>query len=145
MGIKCVYFGIGMVEYEFAAFRVRRKGLEGLVQFVKPYVDGAEGWHFDAVKSLEVGGSLSEKLGAVYALDVFEHIPNYEITAAHLVSLLREGGKVFENSPFYQAAESEQDIHLKMKVPMSVALAGTQYVGTGKVRPPVKIWIKKSE
>lgn len=145
MGIKCVYFGIGMAEYEFAMFRVRRKGLEKLVQFVKPYVDGAEGWHFDAVKSLKVGSSLKEKLGAVYALDVFEHIPNYEVTAAHLVSLLREGGKIFENSPFSQVAESEQDIHLKMKVPMSVALAGTQYVGAAEVRPRVKIWVKKGE
>jgi len=32
-GIKCVYFGIGLLEFAFAEYRVRRLGLQNMVIF----------------------------------------------------------------------------------------------------------------
>jgi len=114
-GIEAVYFGIGQNEYEFAQFRVRRHGLGHLVHFVNPYaLKAKDGLRFDPIYSLKIGenGSISRELGGIFAVDVFEHIPNYEVTARHLVSLLRKGGKMWENSPF-DASASEIDIHLR--------------------------------
>ena len=35
--ISCVYFGIGLVEYAFAEFRVKYLGLQNLVKFIRPH------------------------------------------------------------------------------------------------------------
>lgn len=145
MGIKCIYFGIGQMEFEFAQFRVKRHGLSHLVSFVKPYAtDLKSGYHFDPVKALKLGSTLPEKLGAVFALDVFEHIPDYHIVAQHLVSLLRDGGKVIENTTFNTGSSSDQDIHLKDKVPLATALKGTRFVKRVGTIPQVQIWVKEN-
>ena len=36
-GIACAYTGIGLLEYNFARYRIRRRKLEGLVEFIEPY------------------------------------------------------------------------------------------------------------
>jgi hypothetical protein len=39
----------------------------------------------------------------VLALDVLEHIPQYEQTVARLVQAVAPGGVIIERSPFYEA------------------------------------------
>ncbi len=154
-GIRCVYFGIGQSEFEFAQFRVRRHGLSDFVQFVKPFAKSSDGqgYHFDPVKALKVGpqDTLKQKLGAIFAVDVFEHIPNYEVTARHLVTLLRNGGKLFENTVF-DGTSDENSIHLRAKVPLSEALRGMKKVRTVKTNkvssgyvPTIVVWVKESK
>lgn len=152
-GIPSIYFGIGQSEFEFAQFRIRRHGLSGLVQFVKPFAEtgNGDGFHFDPVKALQIGGkqSLKQELGGIFAVDVFEHIPNYEITARHLVTLLRPGGKLFENTVF-DNTDDENSIHLRAKVPLKEALRGMKFVRTVRTNskrsgyvPDISIWMKE--
>lgn len=145
-GIKAVYFGIGMMEYEFAYFRVQRHGLGHMVEFVRPYRNSSEnGWHFDPFQSLKLGTSIREPLGGIFALDVFEHIPDYHITARHLISLLRESGRLFENSPFSTRAKTDTSIHLQASMPLEDAFTGMQFVETvTSTNPSMNVWEKTS-
>ena len=140
-GIKCIYFGIGIPEFEFAQFRAKRHGVEHMISFVRPYVDNGNGLEFDPVKSLNLGTTVPTKVGAVFALDVFEHIPNYHHTAAHLVSLIRDGGKLFEATAFDGSSTKDTDIHLKGKVSLNTALAGM--VRKGAVANS-NMWVKEN-
>lgn len=144
-GIECIYFSLGWAELEFAEFRVKRHGLENLIHFVKPYThDEISGYKFDPINCLQLGKTIPKLLGTIIAQDVFEHIPHYEKTARHLVSLLREGGILFEKSPFDSKASSSEEIHIKKSVPMEVALQGMARegrVGNSKM----VMWTKKSE
>lgn len=140
-GIEAVYFGIGLMEYEFTQFRVRRHGFEGLVKFVKPYgVDDRDGkLKFDPVFSMRKGVNVPE-LGAVLAFDVFEHIPRYEVLARHLISLLRPGGKLIESSPFSKGQKSGTAIHLKQSMPLTEALTGMRLLSS---EGTTNVWVKK--
>jgi len=93
-GIKCVYFGIGLLEFAFAQYRVRRLGLQNMVHFLKPY-DSATGWDFDARKVLR-----NSSFGTILAIDVLEHIPQWQLTVEALVHSLRPGGRFIEDTPF---------------------------------------------
>ncbi len=140
-GIKCIYFGIGIPEFEFAQFRAKRHGLEHMITFVKPYVDNGDGLEFDPIRSLQLGTTVPEQVGAVFALDVFEHIPDYQHTAAHLVSLIRDGGMLFEATAFDGASTSDTDIHLRGKVSLTTALRGM--VRKGAVGNS-NMWVKQN-
>lgn len=141
-GIRCVYFGIGLMEFEFAQFRMKRHGVSHLVHFVKPYSMTDGSYKFDPVYSLKLGETLTEPLGGAFALDVFEHIPDYHITAGHIVSLIRPGGKLFENSPFDDNSAGDTEIHLKATMPLQEALRGMTYRERIATDPAVNMWIK---
>jgi hypothetical protein len=47
-GVKCQYFGIGMIEYAFAEFRTGKKGLEDLVECKSPFSSRTE-WKFNPI------------------------------------------------------------------------------------------------
>lgn len=95
-GIPCQYFGIGMMEYTFAEYRVQKYQLEHLVTFVRPW-NSKTNWSFDPINAaLPRNGSL----GGIVAFDVLEHIPDYQNVVKAMVESLRVGGIILENSPF---------------------------------------------
>ena len=57
-GIKAQYFGIGMMEYAFAEYRIRKRGYENLVEFKRPY-SAATNWKFDPTRAALPGDSSS--------------------------------------------------------------------------------------
>jgi hypothetical protein len=113
-GLHVHYFGIGMAEHAFAEFRIRKRShshhaqqqqengppssslLEDRVTFLKPY-SAATNWTFDPVNApLPRDGSL----GAILAMDVLEHIPQYHFVVAAMVDSLRVHGVIVERTPF---------------------------------------------
>lgn len=94
-GMKCQYFGIGMIEKSFAQFRVAKRGLEHMITFLHPWSKNSA-WKFDPLQALPKDGSL----GAILADDVLEHIPNYHHAVAAMVDSLKVGGVIIENTPF---------------------------------------------
>lgn len=119
-GIQVVYFGIGLQEFEFARFRVEAKGLQHLVQFVRPFVRN----NVTGVLEFNARTAVPNlQFGAILAFDVLEHIPDYHITLAHLIALLRPGGRIFENSPF-GGEDDPVAVHQKASMPLSEAMVG---------------------
>ena len=92
-GIKAAYTGIGLLEFQFARYRVQRHGLESMVQFVEPF---SASWKLDPLAAL----ALPASYGTIIAFDVLEHIPEYQHTVAAMVKALRPGGHICEHSPF---------------------------------------------
>ena len=135
-GIQVVYFGIGLQEFEFAHYRVEAKGLQHLVQFVRPFSRNSS----TGVLEFNPRTSVPDlQFGAILAFDVLEHIPDYHITLAHLISVLRPGGRIFESTPF----GNEDDpvaVHQKASMPMAQAM-----VGMTRQTMPVscKVWVKQ--
>lgn len=122
-GFAVHYFGIGMIEQQFALFRAQRRDTKKKIKFIEPYA-GAIGTYargFDAIESLPN----SPTYATILAFDVFEHIPNYEIVAHRLGKTLLPGGRILINAPFNNDAESQFDIHLRQSVPISQALGST--------------------
>lgn len=133
--ISCHYFGIGVQEFAFAEFRVARRGAQYLVKMVSPY-DFMEGeYRFNACKSI-----LEASYGAIVAIDVLEHIPDYHVTAKHLAGLLRRGGLFFESSPFDNASDDPLAIHQRANVAMADALDGLEFMR--QLEGGVKVWRK---
>lgn len=141
-GIKCIYFGIGLMEFSFARFRARRHKVEHMITFIEPFANDEEsgkGLIFDSFKALKLGKTVDEKLGGVFVFDVFEHIPNYHILAKRLVSLIRDGGKLYEITPFGKDDASDVDIHLQASMPLDEALKGmSELEKIGKIN----VWIR---
>lgn len=144
-GVRVTYFGIGEAEAAFARFRVANKGLEHMVDFVRPYVrdETVEGapLRFEPIFSVP-----DRQYGVILAMDVLEHIPDYHVTLAHLVSVLRPGGVILENTPFsHRADTSDTDIHVKASRPLPEEMAR---LGMKQVKPrpgskpKAKIWVK---
>lgn len=108
-GVECQYFGIGMMEYRFAQYRVRKRGLGNLVTFVEPYSERSN-WKFDPINApLPRDGSL----GSIIAMDVLEHIPDYHVVVAAMVESLKVGGGIVEVTPFDQnVVENDTRVHL---------------------------------
>jgi SAM-dependent methyltransferase len=101
-GLSVQYFGIGLAEYSFAQYRIRSRRLTDKVSFLLPY-NSATGYKFDPVNGpLPRNGSL----GAILAIDVLEHIPNYHIVVQAMVDSIRVGGVIAEVSPFSKDASS---------------------------------------
>jgi SAM-dependent methyltransferase len=94
-GFQCQYFGIGIMEKAFSEYRFRKRGYleKGIVEIKHPFVDGK----FDPVQSVL---PRDESLGAILALDVLEHIPNYHTVVEAMVESLKVGGVLIESSPF---------------------------------------------
>ena len=94
-GFRCQYSGIGVMEKAFSEYRFQQRGyLEGgVVEIKHPFVDGK----FDPIQSVL---PRNESLGAILALDVLEHIPNYHKVVEAMVESLKVGGVIIENSPF---------------------------------------------
>ena len=111
-GIKCVYFGIGLFEFEFARFRVHKRNLHHLVSFISPFNKNNI---FDPVPISDM------RFGVILAYDVFEHIPVYHVTLRRLLTLLQPGGLLCENSPFSYGA-GDTAIHLNPSMPMFEAM-----------------------
>ena len=102
---------------------------------VSPYAHVEGEYRFHAYKSIPEAG-----YGAIVAIDVLEHIPDYHVTAKHLVGLLRRGGLFFESSPFDNASDDPLAIHQRASVSMADALQGLEFVGAVDER--VKMWRK---
>ena len=141
-GVHAVYFGIGQAEAEFARFRVASRGLDAQVEFVAPYVrDGTDGdrLHFEPIFSVP-----DRQYGVVLAFDVLEHIPDYHVTLEHLVSMLRPGGRLVENSPF-DAGAPGMAVHVRASRPFAAEM---QRLGMTRL-PPIpgytagNVWVKK--
>ena len=127
-GIKSVYFGIGMMEYAFAEYRVRRMGLEQMVTFLKPHHKNSS-WLFDSRKVLA-----PNTYGTIVAMDVLEHVPRWQDTVKAMVQSLRDGGQIIECSPFStNTAESGTDKDLRVHVGQG-ATSMTQAMGPGMRR-----------
>jgi SAM-dependent methyltransferase len=104
-GIKCKYFGIGMMEADFAGYRVRKRGLEEYVEFLKPFASHTD-WKFDPISAPL---KRDKSLGAIIAMDVLEHIPNYEKVVEAMVDSLRVGGAIVENTPFSELPKGHKE------------------------------------
>ena len=133
--ISCHYFGIGVQEFAFAEFRVARQRAQHLVKMVSPYALVEGEYRFHTYKSIP-----EASYGAIVAIDVLEHIPDYHVTAKHLVGLLRRGGLFFESSPFDNASDDPLAIHQRASVAMADALHGLDFAGTLDER--IKMWRK---
>jgi SAM-dependent methyltransferase len=101
-GFQCQYFGIGIMEKAFSEYRFRQRGYleKGIVEMKHPFVDGK----FDPIQSVL---PRNESLGAILALDVLEHIPNYHKVVEAMVDSLKVGGVIIESSPFGAPVEGE--------------------------------------
>jgi 2-polyprenyl-3-methyl-5-hydroxy-6-metoxy-1,4-benzoquinol methylase len=110
MGIKVQYFGIGQIEKSFAEYRFAKRGYlqSGLVEIKTPWTE-ASGWKFDPIAG---GLPRDGSLGAILAIDVLEHIPNYHHVAKAMVDSLRVGGIFVENTPFGRKTDNEQDFRV---------------------------------
>jgi hypothetical protein len=106
-GLQVQYFGIGLMERAFAEFRIRRRELDQNVSFLVPYTAATE-WAFDP---LQAPLPRDESLGAILAMDVLEHIPNYHLVVAAMVESIRVGGVIVEVTPFGTSNEAEA-VHL---------------------------------
>jgi len=132
-GIPCQYFGIGMMEYTFAEYRVRKYQLEHLVSFIRPW-NSKTNWSFDPINGpLPRDGSL----GGIVAIDVLEHIPDYQNVVKAMVESLRVGGIIVENTPFGSTVENgEEDLRVHVSdggITMSEAMGESmKNIGKGK-------------
>ena len=101
-GIACTYTGIGLFEFNFARYRIRRRKLDRLVEFIEPYLN----FQLDPLAALLP----PRQYGCILAYDVLEHIPHYEVTVIAMVRALRPGGCICEQSPFARhQAKGEED------------------------------------
>ena len=122
-GIPCVYFGIGMMEFAFAKYRIRRLGLEQLVTFLDVHT-ASNNWAFNPREVLKNNMTF----GTILAIDVLEHIPDWEETVKVLVQSLRPGGHIIEHSPFsHDLPPPERDIR---RLPSSHSLASSPSDGS---------------
>ena len=98
--IASAYTGIGLFEFNFARYRVRRRKLEALVEFIEPYSN----FQLDPLAAL----SPPRQYGCILAFDVLEHIPHFEATVQAMVRAVRPGGCICESSPFSSAKYDKQ-------------------------------------
>ena len=109
-GIKVHYFGIGLIEYSFARYRVMKHGVEEFVEFKLPFSSSTD-YDFDPINApLPQDGSL----GSIIAMDVLEHIPDYHLVIQAMVKSIRVGGRILENSPFAAEAVGEEEDDLRV-------------------------------
>jgi len=138
-GIRCTYMGIGLIEYAFAEYRVRRLGLEEFVSFLRPYSEKTN-WKIDPVLALP----RDESFGIIEALDVLEHIPSYEHTVRAMVESLRPGGVIVENTPFAEITGADTDLRIHVSnggIDMTTAMGPS--MSFEEHERGVKIWRKK--
>ena len=107
-GIACAYTGIGLLEYNFARYRIRRRKLEGLVEFIEPYSN----FQLDPLSALLP----PRQYGCILAFDVLEHIPQYETTVRAMVIAVRPGGCICESSPFEQKKQAKGRVDTRIHV-----------------------------
>lgn len=135
-GIQVHYFGIGLQEYAFARFRAARHNLTDMITFVEPFtnVDGRLQFH----SFLSVPNAT---YGAILAMDVLEHIPNYHVTLRHLLGTLRSGGRIFESSPFDNSKSNTDPaaIHQQQSMSMNEAMVGMHSLPAVN---HINVWIK---
>jgi len=104
-GIACAYTGIGLFEFNFARYRIRRRKLDSLVEFIEPYSN----FQLDPIAALRS----PRQYGCILAYDVLEHIPHYEETVMAMVRAVRPGGCICESSPFApKQAEHAEDTRI---------------------------------
>ena len=122
-----------MMEYTFAEYRVRKYQLEHLVSFIRPW-NSKTNWSFDPINGpLPRDGSL----GGIVAIDVLEHIPDYQNVVKAMVESLRVGGIIVENTPFGSTVENgEEDLRVHVSnggITMSEAMGESmKNIGKGK-------------
>jgi hypothetical protein len=135
--IPSFYFGIGIMEKDFARFRVNKLNVSDYVTFVDPFYTNSgspDGLSFHPYLSL---AGVQPK--TIILSDVLEHIPEYHVTLRFLINILQPGGKIYERSPFDDQS-SGISIHLKASMPIQQAMQGMQYVGQ---KSGHNIWIKR--
>lgn len=101
-GVASVYTGIGILEFSFMQWRVRKHGFENLIELVPPY--HPQRMSMDPLAAF----APPRRFGTILALDVLEHIPHYERTVRAMVTALKPGGRICEASPFSAAPDKKQ-------------------------------------
>ena len=110
-GVRTHYFGIGVMEYRFAQYRIQKLGLEHMVTFKQSFCSDTE-YKFDPITDPLPG---DESLGAILAFDVLEHVPDYHVVVQAMVKSIKVGGVIIESSPFAdKVSQDEEDtrVHL---------------------------------
>ena len=123
--IEVDFLEIGRVQADFINFRARRHNLVK-VKEILPYHENK----FDPINCIQ------DKYDAIILMDVLEHIPNYHILLRHLISCLKPGGLIVENSPFSTDEEEEIGLHVPASISMEEAMIGMEQIDEG-------IWKKK--
>ena len=116
-GIASAYTGIGLFEFNFARYRVRRRKLETLVEFIEPYSN----FQLDPLAALRP----PRQYGCILAFDVLEHIPHFEATVQAMVQAVRLGGCICERSPFAKTQKQGEDTRVHVSnhgISMQVAM-----------------------
>lgn len=136
--IPSFYLGIGIMEKEFARFRVLKLNLTNYITFLDPFYiasssESPSGLSFHPYLSLA-----AVQPQTIILSDVLEHIPEYHLTLRFLIRRLKPGGKIFERSPFDDKS-SGISIHLKASMPMQQAMQGMKKTGQ---KAGHNVWVK---
>jgi len=139
-GIKCIYTGVGVLEMAFFEYRVKRLGLEDMVTTLHPHSEKTA-WRFDFIDFLPQ----DESVGTILAIDVLEHIPQFEKVVAAMVASIRPGGRIIEHSPFDKTdvKDGNEDLRIHVSrrgVKMPKALGPTMFF---EKRQGPSFWKKK--
>lgn len=121
-GLEVDFLEINRLQADFIHFRARQHQLPNIKE-VLPY----EGGTFDPVHCIK------GPYDAIIAMDVLEHIPQYQVVVKHFVQCLKPGGLIIENSPFDPLA-GDIAIHVRQDVPIDVAMEGMERIDTGMWR-----------
>lgn len=113
------YLEIGAIQSDFIQFRAERRSLANVTR-IRPFHEG----RFDPVNCIQ--GTYD----AIAAMDVLEHIPDYHVPLRHLISRLKPGGIIVENSPFEDEA-GDIAIHVSPSMPLAEAMVGMERTAPG--------------
>jgi SAM-dependent methyltransferase len=123
-GLEVDFVEISRMQADFLRFRAARHGL-GQLREVPPFFQNK----FDPVKCV------TGRYHAIIAMDVLEHIPDYQLVVRHFIEHLEPGGVIIENSPFDPDA-GEIAIHVAPSVPLEKAMEGMEKIDAGVWRKP---------
>ena len=146
---KTYFFEIGFAQRDFIMFRAKRQGLT--MRTFEPYYRK----EFDSIRGVR---KIARPFGGIVLQHVLEHIPNYPVILKHLISKLRPGGMILEQSPFtkmkgdgYLIGKGEigPNLHFKERVPLFQVMLGMgmilkegEVVGKKSWSEP-RIWVKR--
>jgi cyclopropane fatty-acyl-phospholipid synthase-like methyltransferase len=125
-GCSVLYFDIGILQCEFVRFVANQHQLD-----IKVYCgDASDNW----ILPVPDGGWID----AVFALDVFEHIPEYPRYVKRLSEYMKTGGRMYVYAPFGVGDPTHiQDNHGFEKVMNANSLYHTRKIGV------VDVWEKR--
>lgn len=126
-GARVVFHEIGSVQREFVEFRLKRRGLDGMVRVASMYYGGK----YDPLADLKDRG-----YGAVLLRDVIEHVPGYQALLAALSEKLRPKAVAFIHAP-WNTEERYNPLHHEEAVPLAGVMNG---LGFKQADDKGKVW-----